>query len=174
MLPSFRVTAEYFEIYSNNAGPTGFPTFPVQLLVSGRGRSPNDFGAIAFLWDTAASFCTIDRRTARDRGISFDEILDRVDGGMDGLGGNKDAWLTTMRVQFPPMKSGRRLLGFGEPITLSYEFDFSVLVVEEVGQPLLGIADVVRNFTVTSTWDSCYFQLNADHLGEPIAEGATP
>ena len=82
---------------------------------------------------------------------------------------NQDAWLTTMKILFPPMVSVRRMLGLGAPRRVSYQFEFAVLVVEEVGLPLLGTGDLLRNFTVTSSWEDCQFVLNPDHLGTPVA-----
>lgn len=107
-----------------------------------------------FLWDTGASFAVIGRDLASDYSIVFDDVLDRIDGGFEGLGGNRDAWMTTMRVRFPNLTRDRRFLGFGSRRDLAITFTISVVIVEAVGMPLLGISDVLRNFTVTSTWDT--------------------
>ena len=50
----------------------------------------------------------------------------------------------------------------------SLSFEFSVLIVEHLAVPLMGASDFLRNFTVTSSWESCHFQLNSDHLGTPV------
>jgi hypothetical protein len=168
MKHSFSIPGRYPDCHTPNAGPTVFPVFRVPVLIYDRDQRAFDPQPVRFLWDTGASFCMIDRRTADDFHIRIDPTLDRVDGGMEGLGGQQEAWLTTMRVQFPLLTATRRFLRFGSSKPASLAFDFTVLVVESLGVPLLGASDVLRNFTVTCRWEACHFHLNADHLGTPV------
>ena len=87
---SYRVTAEYHELFTRNSGTSAFPLFQVPLKISGRAGSPSSFRLLDFLWDSGASNCVIDRKIANDHGIVFDDTLDRVEAGMEGLGGNQE------------------------------------------------------------------------------------
>ena len=166
---SFGITARYGDCFTPNAGPSAFPTFWMPVLFYDRGRSAYSQEPERFLWDTGASFCTISIEMANLYQIRFDESLDRVDGGFEGLGGNRETWLTTARIQFPRLARSRRYLGFGSGRPANLSFDFTVLIVEHLTVPLMGAGDILRNFTVTSKWESCHFELNPDHLGTPVA-----
>jgi hypothetical protein len=171
---SFSLTARYGDCFTPNTGPSAFPVYwiPIQFYDQSRRSFPQV--PERFLWDTGASFCTISIEMANAYQIDFDDKLDRVEGGIDGMGGNRDTWLTTARIRFPRLTRPRRFLGMGAVQPANLCFDFTILIVEHLSVPLMGASDMLRNFTVTATWDSCQFQLNADHLGMPTPDGATP
>ena len=90
--------------------------------------------------------------------LRIDETDDRIRDGIEGMGGSKDAWLTTMKVRFPSLSKRRR-----EP---NLVFNFHVIVVDRLEFPILGTRDALQNFSVESTWDGTTFTLNRDHRGE--------
>lgn len=171
---SVRVPATLRKCYSRNAGPVEYPSFWVPIRIHDRVSGRFDLEPTLFLWDTGASFCTVGKHFAEDYGLKLHPILDRVSGGIDGLGGNRDSWLTTMTVRFPLLERTGTFPRFWIPRAADLTFDFSVMVVDAPVLPLLGTSDMLRNFDALSTWDDCAFSLNADHLGTPIRDGEQP
>lgn len=115
-------------------------------------------GPEQFLWDTGSSLSIVDREMATKYALRLHETDDRIPDGIGGMGGSQSAWLTTMKVRFPLLSRRRR-----EPELI---FPFHVIVVDRLEFPILGTRDVLRNFSVESTWDGTTFTLNRDHRGE--------
>ncbi len=90
--------------------------------------------------------------------LRLHDIDDRIPDGIGGMGGSQSAWLTTMKIRFPLLSQRRR-----ESVLA---FHFHVIVVDRLDFPILGTRDVLRNFSVESTWDGTTFTLNRRHHGD--------
>lgn len=82
-----------------------------------------------------------------------------------------DEYRHPLRVATGIVSSGwmiRRFIRF--PALPDLRFKFYVLVAEgtDVDPPLLGVSDLLANFTVGLWADGCTLGLRDDHLGEPI------
>lgn len=160
MSRSLYVPSDFEELSTRNYHGVDCPFFlvPIDLWDNSRRqfRRPDP----DFLWDTGAHLSMISRKIATEYSLRLHDIDDRIPGGIGGVGGSQPAWLTTMKVRFPSLSKRRR-----EP---DLSFHFHVIVVDQLVMPILGTRDVLRNFSVESTWDGTTFTLNRAHGGEAV------
>ena len=154
----FRVDPEFVELATRNYPDVDCPYFLVPVDLWDNTAKVFRRCRDAFLWDTGANVAMVSREYASDYALRLHDTDDRVPGGIAGVGGNQPAWLTTMHVRFPLLSKRRR--------ESDLSFPFHVIVLEQLAMPILGTRDVLRNFSVESTWDGTTFTLNRAHHGE--------
>lgn len=154
----FRVDPEILELSTRNYPGVDCPFFRIPIQIWDNASKSFPHKPPSFLWDTGSSLSILNRRMAEKYSLRLHEVDDRIPDGIDGMGGTQNAWLTTMKVRFPLLSKRRR-----EPDLI---FNFHVIVVDRLEFPILGTRDVLRNFSVESTWDGTTFTLNRVHGGE--------
>lgn len=159
MRQSFRVEPEFVDLSTRNYPATACPYFLVPMDMWDNSAKLFRRSRDNFLWDTGANVCMVSRQYATEFSLRLNDTDDRIPGGIGGVGGSQPAWLTTMKVRFPLLSRKWR--------QKNLSFPFHVIVIEKLAMPILGTRDVLRNFSVESTWDGTTFTLNRVHHGEP-------
>lgn len=152
---SFSVDSQTETFTTPNLGPVECPFVMIPVEVWDGARFGSRYN---FLWDTGASCCIVSRSFAAAHRFRLHDADDRLDRPLAGIGGDTPALMTTRSVRFP-LLSGRPDL----------RFRFHFLVIDRPVQfPILGIRDVLANFSVESSWEETVFRLRPDHDGTPV------